>query len=74
MALNFTVEYLEVFLLILVRVSAFLVSAPFFSLSRIPRQVKASLAFYISLLLFSSLGVRTVEYNGMIELAFLIIK
>lgn len=74
MALNFTVEYLEVFLLILVRVSAFLVSAPFFSLSRIPRQVKAGFAFYISLLLFSSLGINAVEYNGIIELAFLVIK
>lgn len=74
MALNFTVEYLEVFLLILVRVSAFLVSAPFFSLSRIPRQVKASLAFYLSLLVFSSLGVRAIEYNGIIELAIFVFK
>lgn len=74
MALNFTVENLEVFLLILVRVSAFMVSAPFFSLNHVPVKVKTCLAFYISLLIFSTLGVSKVDYNGIIDLAILIFK
>lgn len=74
MVLNFTVENLEVFLLILVRISAFIVSAPFLSQSHIPRQVKACLVFYLSLLMFGMLGTETIEYNGVIELAFLIFK
>jgi flagellar biosynthetic protein FliR len=74
MTLNFTVENLEVFLLILVRVSAFIVSAPFFSLRYIPAKVKACLSFYLALLLYNTLGISSIEYNGIIELAVLIFK
>lgn len=74
MTLNFTVEHLEVFLLILVRISAFIVSAPFFSQQHVPRQVKAGLAVYLSFLIYAALNVTTVEYNGVIEFATLIFK
>ena len=69
MTLNFTVEHLEIFLLILVRISAFIVSAPFFSQQHVPRQVKAGLAVYLSFLIYAALNVTTVEYNGVIEFA-----
>lgn len=74
MTLNFTVENLEVFLLILVRISAFIVSAPFFSVSHVPRKVKVCLVFYLALLMYASLGIGEVEYNGVIELAILIFQ
>lgn len=74
MTLNFTVENFEVFLLILVRISAFIVSAPFFSLSHVPRKIKVCLALYLSFLMYGVLAEQTVEYNGLIELAVLIIK
>ncbi len=74
MEMNVTVENLEVFLLILVRVSAFLVSAPFFSQRNIPAKVKAFFSFYVALLLYGTLGIGRVEYNGVIEFAALIFK
>ena len=74
MDLSFTVERLEVFLLIFVRISSFIVSAPFFSLSHVPRKVKAALAFYLALLIYPAIGISELEYNGMIELAMLIFK
>lgn len=74
MTLNFTVENFEVFLLILVRISAFIVSAPFFSLSHVPGKIKVCLALYLSFLMYGVLAEQTVEYNGLIELAVLIIK
>jgi len=74
MELNFTVENLEVFLFIFVRVTAFIASAPFFSQRSIPVKVKALFSFFIALLVWGSLEVKEVEYNGIIELSILIVR
>ena len=71
--MNFTIENLEFFLLILVRISGFIFSAPFFSLSNIPKRVQVGLSVFIAIVLYESLEKNTVVYNGVIEYAELVI-
>ncbi len=72
--MEFSVENLEYFLLIAMRISAFMVSAPFFSLSHVPRRVKAGLSFVLAFIIFSTLKYEPLEYVGTIGYAALVIK
>lgn len=72
---SFTYSDLEFFLFILVRISAFFVSAPFFSINNVPRRYKAALATVISLLLFNVLPNHTVpEYGSIIGFEIILLK
>lgn len=72
--MKFSVEHLEIYLLILVRISAFVFAAPFFSLSSIPRKVKVGISVFIAILVFQTLAYQNVTYNGEIGYAGLILK
>ncbi|MGN7470218.1 flagellar biosynthetic protein FliR [Brevibacillus sp. SAFN-007a] len=50
--------YLPVFLLVFVRMSAFFVAAPFFSIRGVPAQFKVGLAFIVALISFQALPVQ----------------
>ncbi len=69
----FTVERLEIFILMLVRISAFMVTAPFFSSNNIPRRLKVAIAFFLSLVTYSMVEYEsaTIAYEGTIGLALL---
>ncbi len=67
-------NYWEVFLLILVRITAFVTAAPFFSMANAPARVKIALSFFISIIVFMLIPTRTLEYNGIVDLAVLIVK
>lgn len=72
---SFTYSDLEYFLLILVRMASFFVSAPFFSMNSVPRRFKAGLAFAISILLFGVLPDHTPpEYGSVIGFEIIVIK
>ena len=71
--MQFTVENLEFFLLILVRMSGFIVSAPFFSLSNVPRRVQVGLSVFVSIILFESMEKYTLQYSGVLGYAGLVI-
>lgn len=71
--MHFTIEDFEFFLLILVRISGFVFSAPFFSLNDVPRRVQAGLSVYIAIVLFGSLEHTKLEYVGIIGYAGLVI-
>ena len=49
---TFSLEELEYFLLILVRVTCFIYVAPFFGMNNVPRRVKIGLGFFISMVLY----------------------
>ena len=49
---TFSLEELEYFLLILVRITCFISAAPFFGMNNTPARVKIGLGFFISLLLY----------------------
>lgn len=71
--MTFTVHDFEVFLLILVRITAFVYVAPFFSLRNVPQKVKVGFSLFFSLILFQIVPGQ-LEYNGVIGFAALIIS
>ena len=70
----FTLEVFEYYLLILVRISAFVYVAPFFSLRGIPHRVKIGFSMVVAIMLFFILPESTLDYGGEIGYAVVIIK
>jgi flagellar biosynthetic protein FliR len=72
---TFSVSSFEYFLVILVRVSAFMFVAPFFSQSGIvPARVKAGLSFFVALLLYTALPQAQLEYSTEIGFSIIVLK
>lgn len=72
---SFSYNDLEYFLIIFVRMSCFVVTAPFFSVNTVPRRVKAGLAFFISVIVYSSITPHEViEYQSIISFAVIVLK
>ena len=65
--MNITVESIESFLLILVRLSAFIFTAPIFSNSQIPRKVKACFSVFISMIIYNTVAVELPAYSDVIS-------
>ncbi|WP_310605455.1 flagellar biosynthetic protein FliR [Anaerosporobacter sp.] len=74
MNVDFAVEDIEVFLLILVRISGFVYTAPFLSQNSVPRRVKVGLSAFLALVIFSSVKGIQLEYTGVIDYAILIVR
>lgn len=68
------VDQLEAFLLILVRITAFIYVAPFFNLKNVPRKVKAGFSFFFALVLFEVVPMPDLNYQGVIGFAGLLIS
>ncbi len=73
-SLGFTLKDFEYFFLILVRISAFIAVAPFFSMSSVPNKVKAGISFAVALLLWFCVPYMEVEYATTIDYAGIVIK
>ena len=72
---NFSYGDLEFFLLIFVRISCFVVTAPFFSLQNVPRRVKAGWSFFLAYIVYHSMTVHAVPaYNTLVGYASLVLK
>ena len=63
----FTLESFEIFLLILVRISMFVATAPFFNSGNTPNRAKAGFAAILAILLYFASGVTLPEYSGTTE-------
>ena len=72
--MTISLYHLEYFLLILVRISGFMVAAPIFSLRNIPMRVKTLLAIAITIVVFHVVPYEDVEYSTTIEYALVVIK
>ncbi len=72
--MTFTIENFEAFLLILVRLTGFVFTAPFFSLRNIPRRVKAGLSIFMTVIIFYNVPYTPVEYASVIDYSAIIIK
>lgn len=72
--MSITVEQIEFYLVILVRITAFFYTAPFFSIRNVPQRVKVGFSLFVSLILFLMLPYEPLEYTGVIGYAILIIK
>ena len=71
--MTISLDHLEYFLLILVRISGFMVAAPIFSLRNIPMRVKTLLAIAIAIVMFHVIPYREVVYSTTIEYALVVI-
>ena len=72
---SFSIYDLELFLLILVRVSCFVFICPFFSMNNTPRRVRAALSIFISALMYAGVTpAETVNFDSEVGYAIIIIK
>lgn len=65
---------LEYFLMILVRVSAFIFVVPFFSMSHVPRRYRAALSVVMSVVLYGVLPRQEIFYDTVYEYAVIVAK
>ncbi len=70
--MNFTLEQLEFFLAILVRITGFIYTAPFFGLRNVPFRVKTGLSMGIAIIMFYSIPYTPLSYSGTIGFAVVI--
>lgn len=71
---QFSLATFEYFILILVRTSAFAVTAPFFSDSSVPTRVKIGFSAILSILLYYVVPKEGVEYATVVGYAVLVLK
>ncbi len=72
--MEFTVEYLEFFMLILVRIASMMIAAPFFNSTNVPRKVKVCIAVFFSVIALNMLEPDMVQYEGTIGYAILVLQ
>lgn len=72
--ISFTLQDFEYFFLILVRMSAFIAVAPYFSMSQVPAKVKAGIALSVSMLLWFMVPQGTIVYETVIDYAIIVLK
>lgn len=65
---------LEFFIVIFVRITGFLFTAPFFGMRNIPRRVKTGFAVFMALILYAVLPYEELEYTGTIGYAILLMQ
>jgi len=68
----FTLQQLEVFLVLLIRITGFIYTAPFFSLKNSPFSVKAGFSGILTLILFTSIPYEPLSYGGVVEFALIV--
>jgi len=71
---SFTYGDLELFLLVLVRIASFVFSAPFFSMTNTPRNVKRAFSVFFAIIIFNVIPKEYPEYTTLFEYSFLVIK
>lgn len=71
---TFSLISFEYFLLVLVRITAFVFVAPFFSLPNVPGRVKIGFSFFVAIMVYGLVPEPEVAYNGVIGFATIVIK
>ena len=72
---SFSYTDLEFFLLIFVRISCFVVTAPFFSIQNVPRRAKAGLSFFLAFVVYQTMEMHVVpQYSTLYGYAALVLK
>lgn len=72
--MNFTVENLEFYLLVLIRISSFVMVAPFFNMQAVPMRWKFAASLVLSIVVIQSIPAVSLEYTGIIGFSALILK
>lgn len=71
---SLTIQDIEAFLMILVRISSFMSVAPVYNSSSVPQRVKIGLSAAVALLVYTAVPIEIPAYSSVAEYAFLIIK
>ena len=69
-----TLQDIEAFLMILIRIASFMSVAPFFSMSNTPQRVKIGLSVFVAMLVYTAVPVEIPPYSTVAEYGFLIVK
>ncbi len=72
--MTISVENVESFLLIIVRLSAFFFAAPITSARQIPRKVKVGLAVFVSFMVYNSIEVNMPAYTDILSFSIIIME
>lgn len=73
--LSFSMQDLEYFLLILVRVTCFIFVAPFYGMTNTPRRVKIGFGFFVAVLLYQVLTpAPAIEYSTVAGYSVIVLK
>lgn len=72
--MNITLEQLEFFFVILVRITGFIYTAPFFGLKNVPFRVKIGFSLGLAVIMFYVLPYEPLVYSGTIGYAILVAK
>ncbi len=72
--MNFTIESLEFYLLILVRITSFIAVAPFYSANTIPIRVKMSFSVVLTLILIPVVPMVELQYVGIFGYTALLLQ
>lgn len=72
--MKFTIENLEFYLMLIVRISGFVYTAPFFSFSQVPARVKAGTSIALGILVAGMVEYVPMEYTGVIGYGLFLIK
>lgn len=71
---SLSLETLEYYLIILIRVASFFFAAPFFGMQNVPRKVKIGLSMVVALLLYQVLPMESLEYENVWDYAAIVVK
>lgn len=71
---SFSIETLEYFLLILVRIASFVYIAPIFGDSAVPRQVKIGLSAFVALFMYNIVDRPQLAYISVVGYAVIVLK
>ena len=74
MNFTFALAQFELFVLILIRLASFVFAAPFFNMANVPNRVKIGFSFCLAIMVYSLFPDMSVEYNGMIEYAIIVVQ
>ena len=73
-SIDFTLRNFEYFLLLLTRISMFVVVAPFFNTSNTPARVKVGFSAIVALLLYFVVDFSALDYTTVVGYAFLVVR
>ena len=72
--MSFTVENLEFYLMLIVRISGFVFTAPFFSTTQVPVKIKAGMSIALGIMMAGMVEYVPMQYVGVFDFAAFLIK
>lgn len=72
--MSFTIENLEYYLLVLIRVSSFVMTAPFLGYRSIPIRIKAGISVFLSIVVIQVVPAVSLSYSGILGFSVLVLK